>query len=152
MDLILVALLFTAPVPLLNSQIAFISSLLVVLGSYWGYAGLVKRGRFPFNGDRDYIQRLEDPYDVEGENHSKSAKEIFEEERRRIKRSGNLKVLLTTYQGFFSPLRLLGYLFLVVALLALVRRGIFDPFGFLLGLGVVPAAALVLSLLYVEDR
>jgi hypothetical protein len=146
LDLILVFLLFGDPKTLLNSQIAFISSLFVVLGSYWGYAGLVRRGELGF-GYRDAIERIEDPHGFDDEVAAQDAKALFEEEKRRVKKSGNLKAFLSTYRGFFSPFRLIGYLFLVVAVLVLVRKGLFDPVGFLVGLAVVPAAALVTALL-----
>ena len=149
LDLLLLFWLFDDPKALLNSQIAFISSLLVVLGSYYGYSRLVKRG-VPLEG-RDYIDRLEDRFDLEGEEVS-DAKELFEQEKKRIKRSGNLKAFKQTYRGFLSPFRLVGYLFMVVAVLVLIRKGWFDAVGFLIGLAVVPASALIASLLPDKDH
>ena len=148
-DILLLFWLFCDPKALLNSQIAFISSLLVVLGSYYGYSRLVKRS-VPLE-DRDYIDRLEDRFDLEGEEVS-NAIELFEQEKKRIKQSGNLKVLRQTYSGFLSPFRLVGYLFMIVAVLVLIRKGWFDTVGFLIGLAVVPASAFVVALLPEEDH
>ena len=144
LDLLLIFLFFNDPKVLLNTQIAFISSLLVVLGSYYGYSRLVKKSA-PLE-DRDYIDRLEDRFDLEGDEVS-DAKELFEQEKQRIKQSGNFKAFKQTYRGFFSPFRLVGYLFMVVAVLVLIRKGWFDTFGFLVGLAIVPASALVVALL-----
>ncbi len=147
-DLMLVIALFSNPLRLLNSQIAFITSLFVVLGSFYGYSRLVKREN-PLLENQDAIDKIEDRFDLYSDDlpSDKSAKEIFEEERAKVKRSGNLKALVTTYRGFLSPFRLFGYLFLVVSVLVLIRKGIFDPWEYLIGLGVVPVAALIFTLL-----
>jgi hypothetical protein len=152
-DFVLVLAFFNDPLRLLNSQIAFIASLFVVLGSYFGYARMVKKGS-PLLQERDAIEKIEDPYDLYTENEpsDKSAKEIFEEERLKVKRSGNLKAFVTTYKGFFSPFRLFGYLFLIISVLVLIRKGVFDPWSYLIGLGVVPVAALIFAVWPSEKR
>ena len=152
-DLLLVVILFSDPLRLLNSQIAFIASLFVVLGSYYGYSRMVKKGS-PLLQKQDAIDKIEDPYDLysEDEHEGKSAKEIFEEERKRVKKSGNLRALATTYKGFLSPFRLFGYLFLVISVLVLIKKGMFDPWGYLIGLGVVPVATLLFAIIPLKNR
>ncbi len=152
-DVVVVGLSFftEAPYFLLNTQVAFISSLLVVLGSFWGYKRMVQKRAKKFSG-RDVIEVLEDRYELYEES-NKSAKEIFEEERAKIKVSrANIKNFIKSAPGFFSPWRLLGYLFLVVAVLVLIRKGYFEAGSFLIGLAIVPLSALLYALLPIENR
>ncbi len=152
-DVVVVGLSFfvEAPYFLLNTQVAFISSLLVVLGSFWGYKRMVQKRAKKFSG-RDVIEVLEDRYELYEES-NKSAKEIFEEERAKIKASrANIKNFIKSAPGFFSPWRLLGYLFLVVAVLVLIRKGYFEAGSFLVGLAIVPLSALLYALLPIENR
>jgi len=147
LDFLLVLYLYSDPKALLNTQVAFISSLLIVLGSFWGYKRAVEKG-VQNPAHRDYIDTVEDRFDLYGEDEvTDDAKELFESEKKRIKGNSNLKVLAKSYRGFFSPLRLFGYLFMVVAILMLIKRSLFEPLYFLLGLAVVPLSAMVTALI-----
>ena len=100
------------------------------------------------------MEQMEDPYGLSGEEERReplTAREIVEEERAKIKGRGNLKILLTTSSAFLSPYRLGGYLLLTIALLWLMGRGLFRPTPFLIGLGILPGAAL-LSTLFRRDQ
>lgn len=133
---------------LLNSQLAFIASLLIVLGSFYGYARMVKK-RAHMRG-RDIIDEIEDRFELyeEPPKSNVSAKEIFEEEKAKIKaKRVGIKNFLKSSNAFFSPFRLFGYLVLVVAILFLVRHRLFEAGSFLVGLAVVPASAMLLALL-----
>ncbi len=132
---------------LLNSQVAFIASLLVVFGSFYGYKRMVEKRAKNFTG-KDIIERMEDPYELyeEMEVAKKSAKEIIEEEKRRIKKSESVKHFIKSGSAFASPYRLFGYGFLVLSILVLVRRDLFSPFAYLIGLGIVPVGAMVFAL------
>ncbi len=133
---------------LLNSQLAFISSLFIVLGSFWGYKRVVQK-RIDITG-RDSIDEIEDRFELYEETKpcDKSPREILEEEKARIKsKRAGLRHFVMGAGGFFSPFRLAGYGVLVVSILVLIRKGLFEPMSFLAGLAIVPIAALVLALL-----
>jgi len=133
---------------LLNSQLAFIASLLIVLGSFWGYKRVVQK-RSHITG-RDSIDEIEDRFELyeETELSRKSPREILEEEKAKIKsKRAALKHFVMGAGGFFSPFRLGGYAVLVLSVLVLIRKGLFEPASFLAGLAIVPIAALVMALL-----
>jgi hypothetical protein len=135
---------------LINSQIAFISSFIVTIASFFSYRALIKRrleqGDIGID-DKDIISEIEDPYDLydEGETKSdKDLKEIIKEERDRLKgvKSG-AKNVAKSISGIFSPYRLLSYLILVVGFLYLVNSKSFLLLPYLLGLSVVPIGSLI---------
>ena len=130
---------------LLNSQLAFIASLFITLGSFYGYKGVVQKKS---HLGRDIIEEIEDRFELYSQEKSQqlNAKELFEEERAKIKKQKALKNFMLGVGGFFSIYRLLGYLFLVVAILMLIRRAVFEPISFLLGLAVLPVSAMIYAL------
>ena len=140
---------------LLNTQLAFIASLLVVLGSFWGYSKMVRKKARNFTG-RDAIDNIEDPHELYEEllqSDGKSAKEIFEEERAKIKANrANMKNFIKSAPAFLSPSRLFGYLFLVLSVMVLIRKGYFEAGSFLIGLAIVPLSALLYAVLPIENR
>lgn len=128
---------------LLNSQVAIIASLAVTFGSFLGYKSLViKKSKEQILDDKDYIDRLEDPYDLYSKDESKDPKELLKKEKKRIKKE-NLKNFLLTSSGFFSFYRLFGYLILIVSVLMLIDKGLFDAISFMVGLSLVPVAVLI---------
>ncbi len=148
LDLILViASLSASRYFLLNTQLAFIASLLIVMSSFYGYKRVVEQKAGL--GGRDIVDEIEDRFDLYSEdpsNEGKSAKEIFEEEKAKIKKMG-LRNFFKTSSGFFSPLRLLGYAFLTIVVMVLVRKGMFEVGAFLIGLAIVPLSAALAALI-----
>ena len=148
LDLIILAIsYFATPYFVLNTQLAFIASLLIVFGSFYGYKKVVQKKMQHVT--RDAIDEIEDRFELYDESEPiEDAKALFEEEKRKVKGFGKgLKNFARTSSGFFSPYRLLGYAFMVIAVLVLIKRGVFEPWSFLIGLSIVPASALVYSLL-----
>ena len=154
LDALLIALsLFFSPLFLLNTQLAFIASLLIVMGSFWGYRRVVQKRAAV--ADRDAIDEIQDRFDLydEEDRQSLSAKELFEQERAKSKKRGlGLADFVRTSSGFFSPFRLMGYLFLTIVVMVLVRKGLFEMGAFLLGLGVVPLSAMLFALMHSKDQ
>ena len=130
---------------LLNSQLAFIASLLIILGSFQGYKKVVQKKS---HLGRDIIDEIEDRFELynEEENRHLSAKELFEEEKKKVKSQKAMKNFILGLGGFFSMYRLLGYLFLVIAVMMLIRRSMFEPLSFLLGLAILPVSAMLYAL------
>ncbi len=141
---LLILLFFNNPLALLNTQLAFISSLLITLGSFWGYAKVVKsKTKAVFEEEESYFYLFEEDEDRK----DLEAKDIFQQEKSKLK-SPKRAILnfVKTAKGFFSPYRIGGYLFLTLVVLWLIRKGYFQVGAFLLGLGVVPLSVAILAL------
>ncbi len=143
--IILSSLFVSSPYYLLNTQLAFISSLLVVLGSFYGYKKVVQ-SKAGGEVHKDAIDNIEDRFDLYDEENTDDAKELFERMRQKSKRNGGIKNFFTTARGFFSPYRLFGYGFLVVSVLILAKNGYLEIGSFLLGLTIVPVGAMLYAL------
>ncbi len=138
---------------LLNSQLAFLSSLFVTLASFYSYRRLIQKrvesGVEVENSDA--IEKIENPYDLYSEaeqsNQEVDLKAFIKEERAKqigFKQSG--QNLVKSAGGILNPVRLLSYLFLVVSFLYLVDQKRLELIPYLLGLFVVPLGALMGSL------
>ncbi|WP_279062134.1 hypothetical protein [Campylobacter lanienae] len=122
LDLLLIAITSAfGAVELLNSQVAFISSTLILFASYLGYKNRVK--------NRSINYELSD-----------KELEIFEDDENSDKNSdkNSIKFRKIDILGAFKPLRLISYLILIIAFFALLRAGIFEPISFLVGLALMP--------------
>jgi hypothetical protein len=141
---------------LLNTQIAFICSMLIVLGSFFSYKKLVeKKIEDGHRGEeRALLDKIDDKYelydaDEETLNEDLSAeefKEIYKQERKKVggaKKS--LSNMFSSWSGALGVFRLFAYFILFVSVLVLIRKELFEPIAFLVGLGVVPMASLLLS-------
>jgi hypothetical protein len=140
---------------LINSQLSFLSSLLVTLASYFSYKRVVEK-RIALEAesfdDRDAMDKIDDPYDLYSEDidedESKDLKEVIKEERAKVTSIKQTGVnLAKTAAGAFSPFRLGSYLFLFMAFLYLVNNHLFMIWAYVSGLFVVPLSALVFALL-----
>jgi len=111
----------------INIQIAFLSSFFVIVGSTFAYKRMVISEVDANNIDykRDFLDELEDPhelYDDEPINNAPAEeldlKEIVKEERKKIKML-NFKDAKKGFKAGVSFYRLVPYLFLVLAFIAL---------------------------------
>lgn len=140
------------PTWLLNSQIAFFSSLAITVGSYFGYKKNIEN-RVPDepievkNDDIDVIDRIEDPYDLDGdiieekEPSQEEIKNIIKEEK--VNQSKHtFKNVIFSIGGFASVYRVAGYILLLMGFFYLVKNNIFDVFAYLFGLLIVPIGVL----------
>ena len=139
---------------LINSQLSFLSSALVTLASYFSYKRVIEK-RVALEAesfdDRDAIDKLDDPYDLYGEeigaDESKDFKEVIKEERAKVTSIKQTGVnLAKTAAGVFSPFRLGSYLFLFIAFLYLVNNHLFSIWAYVSGLFVVPFGVLLYAL------
>jgi hypothetical protein len=128
---------------LINTQIAFFSSLVVTLASFFSYKKMVssKTEAFEASDERDEIDKIDDKFelftDTEEDKKEEDFKEIFKKEKKLVSRVSfsNLK---NSYKGALSLYRLAAYLFLAVGFLYLQRHGILNIMPYFLGLFVVP--------------
>jgi len=118
----------------INLQIAFLSSFFVIIGSALAYKRMVISEVDSNNVDykRDFLDDLEDPhelYDDEPINEAPAEefdlKEIVKEERKKIKML-NFKDAKKGFKAGVSFYRLVPYLFLVLAFIALKNNELLD--------------------------
>ena len=150
-DAVLIAICaYFGAVHVLNSQVSLISSSLIILASFLGYKKRVAKkiatadisafddvnenSRIP---SQDEVANLENSR-IPNENEAKNAKNS------RISNEKTPKIPLRLYEfgSVFSPLRLLGYVLLILAFFILLKKELFEPLSFLAGIAVMPISAL----------
>ena len=150
-DAVLIAICaYFGAVHVLNSQVALISSSLIILASFLGYKKRVAKkiatadisafddvnenSRIP---SQDEVANLENSR-IPDENEAKNARNS------RISNEKTPKIPLRLYEfgSVFSPLRLLGYVLLILAFFILLKKELFEPLSFLAGIAVMPISAL----------
>ena len=137
-------------VHVLNSQVALISSSFIILASFLGYKKRVAKkiatadisafddvnenSRIP---SQDEVANLGNSR-IPDENEAKNARNS------RIPNEKTPKIPLRLYEfgSVFSPLRLLGYVLLILAFFILLKKELFEPLSFLAGIAVMPISAL----------
>jgi len=139
---------------LLNTQLAFISSCLVTIGSYYGYKkNIDARVEDHSNEDDNYdeIDKMDDKYDLyspevestpKGEQYSK---EEIKEVMKPMKQNyfTNFKF---GFSGMASLYRVAGYVFLIICFFFLHNNGYLDIWSYMFGFLIVPIASLILAL------
>lgn len=147
---------------LLNTQVAFFSSLFITIASFLSYKRNIQSrisnldmSKTSKTEDRDKIDEIDDPYDLyteyeeipEEELTPEKIKEIINDEKSKV-RKDSFKNTLFSAGGFLSIYRVLGYGSLLFGFFALNNNGIFLPIAFMIGLGVVPLGVLASKLLF----
>ena len=160
--LIFYSLIFQNSIWLLNSQIAFCSSLFITIASFLSYKKNIENRLadldLSLNNesiDRDKIDEIDDPYDLyseykeipEEELTPEKIKEILNDEKSKIKRN-SLKNTIFSAGGFLSIYRVFGYGVLLFGFFALNNNKIFEPIAFIIGLGIVPIGVLFSKLFF----
>ncbi len=145
---------------LLNTQIAFISVVIIVIGSFLGYHRNISKQIDNFDLDtqtsldNDAIDKIEDPYDLysddgiveEKEVSTEEFKQIVSEEKSKLKKN-SIQNTIKSASGFASIYRIIGYILLVVGFFYLNNNQLFDAIAYVIGISIVPAAILVVSLI-----
>lgn len=159
--LIIYAFIFKDTFWILNTQVAFISSLFITIASFLSYRNNVQSRISNFDlskqaktEDRDKIDEIDDPYDLyteydeipEEELTPEKIKEIINDEKSKVKKN-SFKNTLFSAGGFLSIYRVLGYSTLIFGFFALNNNKIFLPIAFIVGLGIVPIGVLLSKLL-----
>ena len=146
---------------LLNTQVAFISSLFIIIASFLSYRKNIQNrlsnldlSQINEGIDRDKIDEIDDPYDLytqykeipEDELTTEKIKEIINDEKSKVKRN-SFKNTIFSASGFLSIYRILGYGILIFGFFALNNNKVFLPIAFIIGLGIVPLGILFSKLL-----
>jgi hypothetical protein len=151
------------PKVLISAQVGYWSAVLVVLASFGSYRRMVRArleaGAIPADGsDRDTLEKIEDPFDLYGEEEAPAAeepkplKEIVREEKARMKkqRRSPLEAARDAAPAF-SLWRLGAYGMLVLGFF-LLRDNHWLHLGAYLGSLALPIALAVWSLMKTEGR
>ncbi len=131
----------------LNFQIAFLSSVLILLGSTYSYKRLVdsRVASEDRPDDTDLVDKLDDPFDLYSEEISSEPmdaedldlKTVVQEEKKRLKENKQtLKNTAKSTPALVSIFRVVPYLFLVLGFIGLNNNGLLSLVPFLVGLGV----------------
>lgn len=159
--LILYSLVFQSNTWLLNTQVAFFSSLFITIASFLSYRRNIQNRISTLDTsistkteDRDKIDEIDDPFDLyseydeipEEELTPEKIKEIINDEKSKVKRN-SFKNTLFSAGGFLSIYRVVGYGTLILGFFALNNNKIFLPIAFMIGLAVVPIGVLLSKLL-----
>ena len=159
--IILYSLFFQNKFWLLNTQVAFISSLFIIIASFLSYRKNIQNrlsnldlSQINEGIDRDKIDEIDDPYDLytqykeipEDELTTEKIKEIINDEKSKVKRN-SFKNIIFSASGFLSIYRILGYGILIFGFFALNNNKVFLPIAFIIGLGIVPLGILFSKLL-----
>lgn len=158
--LIIYALVFQNNFWLLNTQVAFVSSLLVVTGSFLSYKKNIENRLSNIDStktkegvDRDKIDEIDDPFDLYSDYEAvkeedltpEKIKEIINDEKSKLKKN-SVKNAIFSASGFLSLYRIVAYAILVFGFFALNNNGVFMPISFIIGLSVVPFGVLISKL------
>ena len=142
---------------LLNTQVAFISSLLVTYASYLGYKkNILKRVDSHVNNYANYdeLDKMDDQYDlyspdveqieVKEEMTKEEIKEEIKKNKQALKKN-NTKNFIDAFGAMTSLYRIGGYVFLVIGFFFLNNNGYLEVVPYILGFLIVPLSALVLN-------
>lgn len=133
----------------INAQIAFLSSFFIIIGSMYAYRNMIdnKIKNEEVDEKRDDIDRVLDPYELDDNTpindkptEELDLKSIVKEEKKKIKLL-NISDIKKGSSAGFSPYRLVPYLFLIIAFIALKNNellniGVYLPsllFGIVVG-------------------
>ena len=137
---------------LLNTQIAFFSSLMITIASYLGYEKNIQdRLKNHKNDDDSYdeLDKMDDKYDLYSPEIEQL--EINEPTPQEIKKA--MKPIKQNYfinfkssfSGMISLYRIFGYIGLVVGFFYLNNNNFLDIYPYILGFMIVPISSLILS-------
>ena len=150
-DAVLIAICaYFGAVHVLNSQVALISSSLIILASFLGYKKRVEKkianadiSAFDDVNENSRIPSQDEVANL-GNSRISNENEAKNSRNSRIPNEKTPKIPLRLYEfgSVFSPLRLLGYVLLVLAFFILLKKELFEPLSFLAGIAVMPISAL----------
>jgi len=125
---------------LYNTQIAFFSVSLIILGSFIGYSNMVKAQIQNGNVGEDILKKYEDPYNLDDEEDEIDVEKLKKYKNNKLKW---YEAVLFYFKGGLNFLRIAGYVALIAGFLWLSTNQIFDYLSFLFGVSIVPAVALI---------
>ncbi len=150
---------------LLNTQVAFISSMLITSASYLSYKKTIQKQLMNINpqdnqenNNLDDIDEENDPYSLYSQDTQNNSKEefspeiiskILKEEKKQIKQN-TLKNMKLTSTSFMSVYKVAGYAFLIFGFFSLNNNHIFLSIAFMIGISIVPFGILLSNFVFVS--
>ena len=142
LDAILIAISSAfGAVALLNSQVAFICSTLILFASYFGYKSRVENKSVNYQLSEQELELFEDSEDEQIQ--ELDTQNINNKNDKKLAKFRKIDIL-----GAFKPLRLLSYFILIIAFFVLLRHGILEPIAFLAGLALMPLGVFCAGVFY----
>lgn len=139
-DAVLIALCaYFGAVHVLNSQVALISSSLIILASFLGYKKRVTKKIS--NAD---ISAFDEIFD--DDENIENSRITNQNQQNQKEKTPKIPLRLYEFGSLFSPLRLFGYIVLIIAFFVLLKKELFEPLSFLAGLAIMPLSALFSSI------
>lgn len=142
LDAILIAISSAfGAVALLNSQVAFICSTLILFASYFGYKSRVENKSVNYQLSEQELELFED--DIDEQTQELDTQYSNNKNDKKLAKFRKIDIL-----GAFKPLRLLSYFILIIAFFVLLRHGILEPIAFLAGLALMPLGVFCAGVFY----
>lgn len=142
LDAILIAISSAfGAVALLNSQVAFICSTLILFASYFGYKSRVENKSVNYQLSEQELELFED--DIDEQTQELNTQDSNNKNDKKLAKFRKIDIL-----GAFKPLRLLSYFILIIAFFVLLRHGILEPIAFLAGLALMPLGVFCAGVFY----
>lgn len=143
--IVIVTCLFLGDLWLLNTQVAFMCSMLITVASFISYKNMVQQRveSGDLGDDRDLLDDIEDPHKLYDEENVEDLPVVEKEVIKKIGFRQSMKNMAKSYRGALSPYRIASYIMLCMAVLFLVRHAYFDALAFLLGLSITPISSLI---------
>ena len=140
--------LYMGDIWLINTQGGFISSMIIVIGSFYGYKKTIEKQTKhldeAIDEDRDLIDKTLDPH------------ELWEEDDKPKTKIESIKTSFKNTKSFFpslfSPYRLIGYFVLIALCFFLLKQNIFHPLAFFVGLISTTILISIYALLEIKAR
>ncbi|WP_331773941.1 hypothetical protein [Sulfurospirillum sp. 1612] len=145
-DVILIAVsLFAGGWWLINTQLAFIGSMLITFASFFSYKIMIEKkiDAKDYGEDNDAYDKLEDPYNLFEEDEQKMPIQEAQDAKKPTKLRTMISGLVSGISGALSLYRALAYGVLFIMILFLIRHDIFAAVPFFIGLSVVPVVSLL---------
>jgi hypothetical protein len=134
MEIVLITFcLYFGGVWFINTQTGFLSSLLIVIGSFLGYRKLIKtKATEDFSSD-EFMEKIEDPYGVWDDDKSSKISSV----------KIAAKDIKATAHGFLSLYRVASYILFCILFLILVKSELFSFIPFIAGVSFIPLGVLI---------
>ena len=153
--MIIISILMGGYIWVLNTQVAFISAMLITVGSYLGYKKNIQTRVENIQNKNmvdisDEYDKIDDKFDLysDGEIDNKELSkedisQIFQDEKRKLKNQNTAMNTLKSVSGITSLYRIAGYGSLIFGFFYLNNNAILVPIAYLVGFIVVPISALL---------
>ncbi len=135
---------------LINTQVSFISSLIITFATFYSYKNKVLQSvddQIQEYNDIDTIDKIDDPYDlysspINEEVIENPTKEQILEARKPLKQNHlkNLKDTIFSYASFY---RIMGYGLLIFGFFVLKNNNLLDIYPYLAGFLILPISSLL---------